>query len=340
MSEPETAALARVAFEQLPTVKAKFEHILAYAVLAPSSHNTQPWTFELNGDTLELHADRTRSLPTVDPHDRELIVSCGAALYTLRVAMHHFGYADKVHEMPDRRFPGLLARIELGEHREPTERDERRFAAITRRHTNREAFEPQDVPPEVLAILRNRATRERCWLKIVSDDQREDVVDLVAEADRRQASNPEFRKDVAKWLHGNFSTHSDGMPVSLFGMRDLFSFAGPLFVRAFDWGDSKAEQDSELAWISPVLAVLGTPGDEPEDWLAAGEALAGILLEATAADVTASFLNQPCEIPELRARLAQTIGADGFPQLMMRLGYGKQGPGTARRAVTEVLKTD
>ena len=42
---------------------AKAWFALRYAALAPSSHNAQPWRFTVNDDTIELLADRTRSLP-------------------------------------------------------------------------------------------------------------------------------------------------------------------------------------------------------------------------------------------------------------------------------------
>jgi len=47
------------------------EELVAAAVLAPSSHNTQPWLFELHEGEVDLHADRIRSLPVNDPDDRE-----------------------------------------------------------------------------------------------------------------------------------------------------------------------------------------------------------------------------------------------------------------------------
>jgi hypothetical protein len=74
----------------------KLLFLLTYAVLAPSGHNTQPWRFRVRANEVELYADRTRGLPVVDPEDRTLIISCGAALFYLRVAIRHFGYADEV----------------------------------------------------------------------------------------------------------------------------------------------------------------------------------------------------------------------------------------------------
>ena len=64
----------------------KLTFLLRYAVLAPSGHNTQPWLFRVAGDAVELYADWTQALAVVDPEDRALTISCGAALFNLRVA--------------------------------------------------------------------------------------------------------------------------------------------------------------------------------------------------------------------------------------------------------------
>ena len=71
----------------------KLRFLLNYAVLAPSGHNTQPWLFKVRNSEVELYTDRTRGLPVVDPEDRALVISCGAALFNLRAAVRHFGYA-------------------------------------------------------------------------------------------------------------------------------------------------------------------------------------------------------------------------------------------------------
>ena len=92
----------------------KWKFLLQYAVLAPSSHNTQPWLFHVRGNDLELYADRTRSCHIVDPDGRELIMSCGCALFHLRSAMAHFGYFGGVTVLPDSNDPDLLARVCLG----------------------------------------------------------------------------------------------------------------------------------------------------------------------------------------------------------------------------------
>lgn len=76
----------------------KLRFLLSFAILAPSTHNTQPWLFKIvNNDSLiELYADRTRGLPVVDPDDRELTISCGAALCYLQIALRYFGFRYNV----------------------------------------------------------------------------------------------------------------------------------------------------------------------------------------------------------------------------------------------------
>src|SRR5215208_288452 len=96
----------------------KLRFLLNYAVLAASGHNTQPWLFRISGDKVELYADRTRGLAVVDPEDRALTISCGAALFHLQVAVRHVGYTGEVETVPDLDEMDLLARVRLGAEQE------------------------------------------------------------------------------------------------------------------------------------------------------------------------------------------------------------------------------
>src|SRR5919201_2577298 len=132
--------IAEVAFPKHGTPGDKLRFLVRYAVLAPSSRNTQPWLIKVQDDTVELYADRTRAQPVIDPADREMFIGCGAALMYLRIAIRRFGYTDEVVEYPDPRDPDLLARVRLGEAREVGLEDKLLFEAIPRRHTNRNLF--------------------------------------------------------------------------------------------------------------------------------------------------------------------------------------------------------
>jgi hypothetical protein len=62
-------------FPSFGDIAEKPKYCARYSILAPSSLNTQPWRFAASRNQIALHADRTRSLPVVDPNDRELITS-------------------------------------------------------------------------------------------------------------------------------------------------------------------------------------------------------------------------------------------------------------------------
>jgi nitroreductase len=315
----------------------KLRFLLNYAVLAPSGHNTQPWLFRVRGDEVELYADRTRGLPVVDPEDRALVISCGAALLYLRVAIRYFGYADEVQTFPDPEDPDLLARVRLGPEREAAEEVEMLFRAIPKRHSNRGPFEGRQVPRRLLSALQAAAWEEGTWLHLTQDeDAKHALAELIAEGDRLQLADKRFRWELASWVHPNRTKSRDGIPGYAFGFGDLMSLAGPFVIRTFDTGKGQAAKDRQLAEGSPVLAVLSTEGETPADWLLAGQALARILLRARAQGVWASFLNQPIEVPELRPRLREAVGEVGFPQLLFRMGYGPEVRPTPRRSVAEV----
>jgi nitroreductase len=316
----------------------QWKFLLRYAVLAPSSHNTQPWLFHIRGNELELYADRTRALRVVDPHDRELIISCGCALFHLRCAMAHFGYLGGVDILPDPRDPDLLARVSMGSSEETSPDEARLFGAIPRRRTNRQPFTDEPVPPALLTALSAAAREEFAWLHAVSSEHaRTAVADLIAQADCIQWSNKRFRLELAAWVHPNRSNARDGIPGYAQGIDDLLSYAGPLVIRTFDMGEGQAARDHELATGSPALVVLGTRTDTVRDWIHAGQALARILLRARVEDVWASFLNQPIELPELRHRLTAVMGVEGHAQICLRLGRSTELKPTPRRGVDEVL---
>jgi nitroreductase len=328
-----------ISIEDFPangTKSEKWKFFLRYAVLAPSSHNSQPWLFHLRNNTLELYADRRRACRIADPNDRELILSCGCALFHLRCAMGHFGYLGTVEIFPEQD-PDFVARVGLGTQEDLVGEESTLFYAIPQRRTNRQPFKDEPVPGSLLIALQKAAEAEGAWLRILYEEKKSAVADLIAEGDRIQWANKAFRLELSKWIHPNRSLAGDGIPGFALGIDDLLSCTGPVVVRTFDMGEGQAAKDHEVATGSPVLMVLGTAEDKPRDWVAGGQALARVLLRARAGDVWASFLNQPTEIPDLRVKLKVLSGHAGFPQAVLRLGFGENVKPTPRREVEEVL---
>jgi nitroreductase len=314
------------------------EFLLHYSILAPSSYNTQPWHFRFSRNGVDLLADRSRSLESIDPEDRELIISCGSALGNLDVAAEHFGLGLQVALFPDHSESDLLAHVELGRPVDPGIDVTLMFGAITKRRNHLLEFFENPIPEELLDLLVDMARREGVWLRFVSGDAtRAEIVGLIEQADRVQWANPGFRRELARWVHPNRKWAVDGLSGAALGMGEFVSRAAPFIVRRFDLGRRRAAHDRDVAWHAPVLAVLGSDGDSESDWIAAGRAVSKILLRARAEDVAASFLNQPLEIPEMRSQVSDRMQQSGFPQVILRLGFGVDVSPSPCRSMSDLL---
>ncbi|RQU90325.1 nitroreductase [Burkholderia cenocepacia] len=331
MSVPPLAASAHVD-DQLKS-------LLAYAVLAPSSHNSQPWRFIVNGATIAVCADRVRALPVVDPFDRELIISCGAALLNLRVALDHAGLAHTISTFPSEVDPDLLALVRVCDDGYSDRSLGGLFDAIQARVTTRAPFESTAVPDEIQRELIAAGVAEGAEVACIdSIAHRARVAELVAQADQQQFADPRFRRELASWIDPR--RRVDGMPAFAAGVPTLLDFAAPVVtmaVRTFDLGNGLAALHHQLVGASPLIVCLSTVRDDREAWLAAGQALERILLVAARAGYTASYLNQPIETAALRADLGRTLGLRGEPQLLLRVGRGPHTPHSPRRPLDEVI---
>lgn len=316
----------------------KLKFLLRYAILAPSSHNTQPWLFRIGGGRVDVLADRTRRLPIVDPHDRALIISCGAALELFRVAARHFGYETDIHLLPKSDDADLMARAVLRLAGPRTEQEEKLFQAILRRRSTRLPFEREPLPPHLPSRLVALASEESVAAAIITDGETKSRIGaLIAEGDRRQFADRAFRRELAFWVRSRRSASRDGISGSNFGMPDILSAAGGLAIRTFDMGEGVAAKDEEIARRSPALLIVTTEGDEPSDWIRAGIAHARMLLEVTASGLTAAYLNQPIEVESLRGALRKIVDMTGVPQLLLRIGRAPEISPAVRRPLADVL---
>ena len=85
-----------------------------HALRAPSVHNTQPWRWRITDHAVQLHADWNRHLVATDPGRRDLVLSCGAALHHLLVALAAQGVPVQVDRLPDPEDSGHLATVAVG----------------------------------------------------------------------------------------------------------------------------------------------------------------------------------------------------------------------------------
>jgi hypothetical protein len=319
-------------------IRNQLHQAVAQAVRAPSTHNTQPWRFRIEDSTIELYADRSRKLPVSDPEERELTMSCGAALFHLRVALRGHGLDADVERLPEPVNYDLLARVTVRPGSPATEEERLMSAAISTRRTSRAPYLGITVPEDAVDRLRRDVEAEGAWfVPLVEESARVRLVALIMEADHQQWESRPFRSELARWMRTNDSTATDGIFGYTRGLDNVESHLAAVAVRLIDDGAREAVRHKDLAEASPLLAVIGTEGDWALPWIRAGEALDRALLRAESESLCVAYLNQPVEVPELRTRVGELTGRGGFPQLVLRIGYGTPGAPTPRRPLAEVL---
>jgi hypothetical protein len=320
---------------------------------APSIFNQRPWELEVVADDrAELY-----SLPNDTLADagllREAVISCGAALYNLRLAIRVAGRQPAVCLLPHLDADSglldavtaqrtLLASIEVmpGRASRPTDAQQELYEALWLRHTDRGPFRYVPVPPPILVEMEIAAAHEHGWLRTLSP------------AESRRAARAAIR--ASGELGHRLSALRTAVPRAAYGPRPADE-SEPL-TRPDFWLPDTVERFER----HPVLMALSTDDDRPLDWLRAGQALQHALLAGTRFSmsapggrstpyrqqmqygpldphrlrprapvpsgyaVEASFLTQSLELADQRRRTRywpwQTAYTE-VPQVLLRVGY-------------------
>jgi nitroreductase len=211
--------------------------LIAAAGAASSIHNTQPWRFWVTDDVVEVHGDPDRMLWVADPRGRALHLSCGAALFNLRLAIRMLGAKPLVWPLPDPEGkPTLLASVRIEEARPATWEEREMFEAVHQRHTSRAPFSSRPVPETVQIQLEREARLEFADLRVLNLHDAALALDLAAAADKALAIDFDHRAELDHWIA---TEGDDGIPSSALGHRPTsqpapvrdFGYASPTTVR-------------------------------------------------------------------------------------------------------------
>lgn len=322
--------------------EAALRRALESAVRAPSVDNSQPWRWRTSStDGVDLFADPDRQLDAIDPDGRDVLLSCGAALHHLVVALAGLGWSARTERLPEPENTHHLARV-APLAASPPVGITRLAPAIARRRTDRRRFSAEPVADGLLEILIERAAGCGADLHVVSRSAtRERLIEMITHSASLQRQQAGYAAELARWT-GRYTGSGDGIRSSTVAAG--VGHPGDVPMRAFTRAALAQSPHSFEHEDASVLMVLSSRSDDRLGALLAGEATSAVLLAATDMGLATTPLSQPLEVARTRASISDHIvGPQLFPQLVLRVGRAQPGcpdlPPTPRRRVDHVVLT-
>jgi hypothetical protein len=309
------------------------------ACRAPSLHNSQPWRWVSDGPVLHLFADPMRILLATDSSGREVLLSCGAVLDHLRVAMTAAGWDALIDRFPEPHDPEHLATVSFAPMPTVTEAQRQRADAILRRRTDRLPFAAPSDWDQVEDRLRLAVIPHHVMSDVVLDHDRPRLAEASRLTETLRRSDPTYESELDWWTTSRAS--GDGVPGSALVSA---SEAGRTDIARTFRSTAAADRRAEVGADQSKIFVLSTSHeDSRSDVLRCGEALSAVLLEGTLAGLATCTLTHMTELLPSREVIRALIGQAGSPQLLVRVGVAPWEhplPATPRRPLSETLRFD
>ncbi|MFC4083936.1 Acg family FMN-binding oxidoreductase [Amycolatopsis samaneae] len=311
--------------------------VLARAVVrAPSVHNTQPWRLVLPAGRAEVFERPELALGRHDPEGRDRLISCGAALANLQLAVRVLGRRAELLLPRAGEAAALAGSVLVDGHEPPTSAELHAYSAIPRRRSHRRPFAGARVPDEVSEVLVKAATSAGGDVVRAHEDQLPALAGLFEHAARTLRGDREYQAELAEWTT---AWRPDGVGEGL--LAPGYDRSGPPWaglIRAR--GRIPGRQTLLTRMEHESLLFFVTRRDERDEHARAGIAMQRAWLAAVDAGLSASVLTQPLHVPPIRAQLAERLGLPGPPQVIMRFGYPSEVSArrTLRRPVTDIFR--
>ena len=317
--------------------------LIGAAILAPSHWNAQPWRFESEQRVIRLLIDPSRVLPVLDPDQRNLHLSLGAALENLLIAARAYGYQPSVTYLPHGGSGGVVAEVTWTTGDAP--RDRALFAAITDRRTTRHEYDGRGIYMQNRAQLSAQIPDDLRLHWIDDRDRMREVAGLAHDVVRERVQDHDVERERCAWTRfGDDAARrrADGIAVDDLELSGLahwlaWRYFNPRSMFLRFGAMAAAKQARSQVRSAGALALLTVPRAGPAAWLAAGQAYQRFALKATSLGIAHQPISEPLEVDDARAELVRAFGAGNEqPALFVRVGHARPPRPSLRRNIVLV----
>ena len=306
------------------------------ATKAPSGHNTQPWLFKINDNSIEIHPNSNKSLQIVDFDNRELFVSLGCATENLCIAATAKGYNTAVST-------GKNGIITINLTKNDTVSPTPLLAQIAVRQTNRSIYNNRLIADDTIKVLQTVSIESGINMHFYKQDTPDfnTISSFVYKGNTIQMENEAFTKELKQWIRYNKKHQdetNDGLSYATFGAPNLPRFiVKPIISNAFN-AKKQNKSDKKKIESSSHFVLFTIQNNTIEEWINLGRSLERFLLKSTEQGIVHSYLNQPNEIRELAQQMSDSLNIfNEHPIILLRIGYGKSMPYSKRKGIETVL---
>ena len=316
-------------FDKQETQGDKLKFLIRFGVLAPSSHNTQPWHFQVCNNEILLSAELERALPESDRNNRQLFTSLGCALENILIAADYYDLQTSVQYLPQGTEATLAAKITFGgsSFNKAEEKKDHLMTYIQKRTTNRNKYSASMPPEEWLEKIKKASVFDQdTRIDFVQEQaKRNNIADTVMKASIKAMGDHGFRKELSKYVKSNITKSKVGMPAFGMGIPTPISLLAPTMIRYINMGKLNKKSDEELLKKhTPLFAIISTREDAKENWIKAGQAYQRVALEAERAGLKTAVMAAAIQIDEFYKELQGAFDTPFRPQVFFRMGYTKK----------------
>lgn len=288
------------AFEAWEAPLDSVEGTAAAGVLAASSHNTQPWSFRISEDGIDVLGDTDRLMGLADARLRELHISLGCALENMSVAAAAQGLIANVEYV--QRTADHFARVTFAEG-EPDPQTAVLAEQIPLRRTNRGAYDiERGVGPAELDALGGERLDALDVQWLTSADDRAWFGDMVVRATEEHVADVDVQRDSHAWYRmtrQEVDEYRDGITVDgaaagVVGTTFLKLF--PPTPDQFDEQWVKVTRDTHCATAPAYGLIVAPSAGDHRAWVQVGRVYQRMHLKATALGLAMHPLSQPLTI--------------------------------------------
>src|SRR5262245_47039808 len=298
--------------------------VLYYASLAPSGHNTQPWTVRLDEEHVWIGSDSARWLPKVDPKNRELALSIGALLENLIIAAPAHGLAADYEVIGTGPTTDLI-RVELT----PIPRRDAALEQVRARRTLRSGHLTREISTGDVEALCAAGGVEHAHFIAARSQQGQRLAEATLEANRLQIARDDAQSELADWMRWSAADarrHRNGFTPEALEITGIARW----YVRHFMNRKAvlgKTFRKQTLDRVRQQLAsyggwiVITSNDDEMPTLVDAGRRCERMWLQTRAHNVAVHPMSQVLEEAPLNDQITRDLGLPGRAQFVLRVGY-------------------